>query len=82
MGRGGIVDERALAKAIDEELICGACLDVYETEPINENNPLLKVKYPQRLVLTPHSAWTSIEARTQLVDIVANNIKEYLESMD
>lgn len=80
MGRGGIVDEHALAKAIDDKKISGACLDVYVKEPIEGANPLLDVKFPQRLVLTPHSAWASIEARIRLVDIVVKNIKEYVET--
>jgi len=79
VGRGGIVDEIALAKAIDNHEIGGACIDVFEQEPIHANNPLLNVKYPERLVLTPHNAWASIEARTKLVDIVCENIENYLK---
>ena len=79
VGRGGIVDEAALATAIDQKEIGGACIDVYEQEPIDENHPLLSVKYPERLVLTPHNAWASKEARTKLIDIVCENIKVFLE---
>lgn len=78
VGRGGIVDEAALAKAISEQKIGGACIDVFEKEPINSNNPLLDVKFPEKLVLTPHNAWASIEARTNLLEIVCENIELYL----
>lgn len=76
LGRGGIINEADLAKIIDEkEIYCG--IDVVSVEPILENNPLLKVKNKQRLLLTPHIGWASIEARTRLVKMVAENIKEF-----
>lgn len=78
VGRGGIVDEKALADTIDQQAIGGACIDVFEQEPINADNPLLSVRYPDRLVLSPHNAWASIEARTRLVEIIIENIKSYL----
>lgn len=78
VGRGGIVNEKELANAIDRRLIGGACIDVFEQEPIDEKSPLLSVQYPERLVLSPHNAWASIEARTRLVEIIMENIKTYL----
>lgn len=78
VGRGGIVDEEALAEAIDSHQIAGACIDVFDHEPIMAQNPLLHVKHPEKLVLTPHIAWASIEARTNLIDIVCKNIEEYI----
>jgi glycerate dehydrogenase len=80
VGRGGIVHEGDLARAIDDQIIGGACIDVFGKEPIEADNPLLKVKHPDRLVLSPHNAWASIEARIKLVQIVLNNIQKYLES--
>jgi len=78
LGRGGIINEEDLAKIIDEkEIYCG--IDVVSKEPIEENNPLLKVKNKNRLVLTPHIGWASIEARTRLVSMVAKNIEEFLK---
>ena len=74
MGRGGIVDEKALAEAIDSGTIAGAALDVFAKEPVPADNPLLHVKYPQRLRLTPHTAWASTEARDRLVQQIADNI--------
>ncbi|MEO5998157.1 MAG: D-2-hydroxyacid dehydrogenase [Chitinophagaceae bacterium] len=78
-GRGGIVNEADLARAIDEDLIAGAGIDVFEKEPIDLNNPLLKVQKKDKLVLTPHVTWASIEARILLIEKVARNIREYLE---
>ncbi len=66
-GRGGIVNEADLAKAIDEDLVGGACFDVFSKEPIEVNNPFLKVKNKHKLLLTPHVAWASIEARKTLI---------------
>ncbi|AGR76602.1 2-hydroxyacid dehydrogenase [Aliarcobacter butzleri 7h1h] len=78
LGRGGIINENDLAKLIDEkEIYCG--IDVVSKEPIEESNPLLKVKNKNRLLLTPHIGWASIEARTRLVNMVALNIKEFLK---
>lgn len=74
MGRGGIVVEDALAKVIDEGVIGGAGLDVYSVEPIPADHPLLHTRHPERLSLTPHIAWASIEARERLIQSIAGNI--------
>ncbi|MBQ7271188.1 MAG: D-2-hydroxyacid dehydrogenase [Campylobacter sp.] len=76
-GRGGIVDEKALAKAIDEKNLKVA-LDVLEIEPMIENHPLLSVKNKENLIITPHIAWASNEARATLVELVAKNIKDFI----
>jgi lactate dehydrogenase-like 2-hydroxyacid dehydrogenase len=78
LGRGGIVNEGDLARALDEGLIAGAGLDVFEQEPMDAKNPLLNLKNPERLVLTPHIAWTSIEARQTLLKEIAHNIEAFL----
>lgn len=77
-GRGGIVNENDLALALDEDLIAGAGLDVFEQEPIPPDNPLLGIRKKEKLVLTPHMTWASVEARTALVDGIIENIKEIL----
>lgn len=75
LGRGGIIDEDAIARIVDErEIYIG--LDVFEKEPLPENSQLLKVKNKERLHLTPHIAWTSKEAREKLIEGVIANIKE------
>jgi glycerate dehydrogenase len=76
-GRGGIVNEADLAKALDEKLIAGAAIDVYEQEPINASNPLLKIKNPERLILSPHIAWSALEARQELLRQIIGHIKDY-----
>jgi lactate dehydrogenase-like 2-hydroxyacid dehydrogenase len=77
LGRGGIINEDDLSVLIDEkEIYCG--IDVVSKEPIEELNPLLKIKNKDRLLLTPHIGWASIEARTRLIKMVADNIKEFL----
>ncbi|MDR0955046.1 MAG: D-2-hydroxyacid dehydrogenase [Rikenellaceae bacterium] len=78
VARGGIVDEAALARAIDQRVIAGAALDVFEHEPMPAGNPLLAVRDPDRLLLAPHSAWNSAEARTELILRVAQNIREFV----
>ena len=79
LGRGGIINETELAKILDEkEIYCG--LDVVTKEPIEQNNPLLNVKNKQRLLLTPHIAWASIEARKRLIEKVAKNIEDFLKA--
>lgn len=80
MGRGGIVDEVALAEAIDSEQIAGAALDVFEKEPIEAENPLLRTKYPERLRFSPHSAWASDESIKRLVKLIAENISTFYSS--
>lgn len=78
VGRGTIINEKDLAKAIDNDEIGGACLDVFENEPIKDNNPLLNIKNRDKIVLTPHIAWASIEARGRLIDEVYKNIRAFL----
>ena len=77
MGRGPIVVDEDLARAIDEEIIAGAALDVFTVEPIKKENPLLHVKNKENLMLTPHVAWASVEARTRLLNEVVKNIESF-----
>lgn len=77
MGRGPIIVEEDLARAIDEEKIAGAALDVFSVEPILSKNPLLSVKNKDRLVLTPHIAWASVEARERLFNDLIENIRAF-----
>lgn len=76
-GRGGIVDENAVARAIDERNLRFAS-DVLETEPMRADHPLLSIKNKENLILTPHVAWASFEARERLVAMIVENIKEFL----
>jgi glycerate dehydrogenase len=79
LGRGEIVNEDDLAFALDNGLISAAGLDVFKEEPIDAENPLLKIKNTDKLVMTPHIAWASIEARTLLMEKIKQNIEEFLK---
>jgi len=76
LGRGGIINEKDLAKVLESKNILVG-LDVFEKEPINADNPLLKFK--EKTLLSPHIAWTSIEARNKLMDGIYKNIEEFVE---
>lgn len=76
MGRGAIIDEKALADAVDAGVIAGAGIDVFVTEPIPEDHPYLMMKHPERMRLAPHVAWASMEARQRLVGMMADNIRK------
>jgi len=78
MGRGGIVNEADLVKALNGHIIAGAGVDVFSAEPIPFGHPFYGVNDQQRLLLTPHIAWTSVEARTLLAEKIAQNIKSFL----
>ena len=77
MGRGPIVVEEDLARAIDEDRIRGAALDVFEVESIKINSPLLTMKNKDRIILSPHIAWASVEARERLFNEVVENITAF-----
>ena len=76
MGRGASVVEPDLAEAVDAGVIAGAGIDVFVTEPIPENHPYMQMKHPERMRLTPHIAWASMEARQRLIAIMAENIRK------
>ena len=80
VGRGGIIREADLARALDADLLAGAALDVFEQEPIRPDNPLLHIRNKHKLVLTPHIAWGSLEARTVLLEKVGHNIRSFIQS--
>jgi lactate dehydrogenase-like 2-hydroxyacid dehydrogenase len=76
-GRGKILNETDLARALNENLIAAAGLDVLEKEPIDAGNPLLKINNPEKLLITPHIAWISEEARETLVEGIYKNILDW-----
>ena len=77
LGRGQIVAEDDLYHALVEEKISAAGLDVLCQEPMRADNPLLKIKDSRKLLITPHVAWASVEARTNLMNIILGQIKEF-----
>lgn len=74
--RGGIMDERDLARALSEGIIGGAAVDALVMEPMQKGNPLLDAP---NITITPHVAWAPIETRERLLDIVCDNIACYME---
>ena len=75
--RGGIVDETALLHALQQRRLAAAAVDVLSVEPPARDNPLLEVSLPN-LMVTPHIAWASREARQRLIDEIALNIAAWL----
>lgn len=80
LGRGPIVVEKDLADALDNGDIAAAGLDVLSVEPMREDNPLRRIKDSEKLIITPHIAWASVEARTRLMEIILGQIKEFFKS--
>lgn len=74
-GRGPLVHESDLAQALNEHKLAAYCADVLSVEPASENNPLLTA---HNTYLTPHIAWATKEARTRLLHICIENIKNYI----
>lgn len=75
IGRGGIINEEDLVKALNDNLISGAGVDVFSKEPLPADSPFFKIEDMTKIILAPHIGWTSIEARKLLVKKVAENIK-------
>ena len=82
MGRGPIVDEEALVRAVRDGKIAGAALDVIDGEPMKKDSPLRKLSDDPRLLVTPHIAWATVEARNRLMQEVLLNIKSYIAGED
>nr|WP_295283773.1 D-2-hydroxyacid dehydrogenase [uncultured Blautia sp.] len=77
LGRGPIVVEQDLCDALEAGDIAAAGLDVLCKEPMSGTNPLVKIKDSKRLIITPHIAWASVEARNRLMQIIAGQIKDF-----
>lgn len=77
-GRGGIINESDLACALNDNLIAGAALDVMNQEPPDPSNPLFQLNNPEKLLVTPHIAWASVESRERLMQGIISNITEFL----
>ena len=77
VARGGIIDEAALAEALDSGWVSAAALDVFSVEPLKES-PLFHIRDKYRLLASPHNAWAAAEAIDRLLECVAENIREYI----
>jgi glycerate dehydrogenase len=73
------VVEQDLADALNAGKIAAAGLDVLSEEPMRADNPLREIKDSEKLFITPHIAWASVEARTRLMEIILEQIKDYLK---
>lgn len=78
VGRGPIIDEKALVDALNEGQIAGAGLDVLDKEPMEEASPFWNVKNKDNLLITPHVAWGTVEARQRLMKKVEKQVEEFL----
>ena len=76
-GRGGIINEAGLARALNENVIAAAGIDVHKEEPIRPDNPLMRIVNKEKILITPHMAWASIESRSRLIEGIARNIEQY-----
>lgn len=75
--RGGLIDENALAAALNSGKIAGAALDVLTSEPPKADNPLIHAK---NCIITPHMAWASLEARVRLLHATEDNVRAFLQN--
>jgi glycerate dehydrogenase len=78
LGRGGIVKESDLVRALNENIISAAALDVLEVEPMKKDSPFFDLVEKEKLFVTPHIAWASIEARKRLLNEVVLNIEAFI----
>lgn len=77
--RGGIIVEADLVKALNDGLVAGAAIDVFEQEPLPASHPYMaELKDPSKLLLSPHIGWTSIEARKKLIEVLEGNIRSFI----
>lgn len=74
--RGGLVDEAALADALNSGKIAGACLDTVAEEPMLADNPLLGAN---NCIITPHIGWAPRETRERLLKIALQNLKSFID---
>lgn len=79
VARGPVVKEDDLLEALEEEYLAGAALDVFEKEPIEENNPLFRLKDSSKIIFSPHNAWATVESRSRLVHETYLNVEAFLD---
>ncbi len=76
--RGAVLDEEAVARAVEEGRISGFGCDVYSVEPFTEDHPYNRIKHMNNVLLTPHAAWGSYEARERCINVIAENIESFI----
>lgn len=80
VGRGGIINEDALAQALQENCISGAAIDVMQKEPLPISSPLLDEKIASRILITPHVAWVSDKALDSLMQLTYKNVETFINN--
>jgi len=80
VARGGIVDSQAITSAINNEQIIGYATDVFEQEPITNDDPLLTLKNHPRVIFSPHNAWGSKGAQLKLWDILSHQVSDFINN--
>ena len=75
--RGAVLDENAVALAVEGGKISAFGCDVYSVEPFDEKHPFYRIKNRENVLLTPHSAWGAYEARERCINIIADNIEAF-----
>ena len=78
VARGGVVDSQALTDAVHNEQIIGYASDVFEQEPIVDNDPLLSIAHHPRVIFSPHNAWGSKSAQETLWQILSKQVAEFI----
>lgn len=77
--RGAVLDEAAVAEAVKNAEIGAFGCDVYSREPFDKHHPYNEIMHLDNVILTPHSAWASYEARTRCAEIISDNIASYIK---
>ena len=77
--RGAVLDEEAVTRAIEQEKIAAFGCDVYSVEPFGREHPYDRIKHQDNVILTPHAAWGSYEARERCINIIAENIDAFIK---
>ena len=77
--RGAVTDEEAIANAVEEGRVAAFGCDVYSSEPFDTDHPFYRIKDRSNVILTPHAAWGSYEAREKCIEIIASNIESFIE---
>ena len=80
VARGPVVNDADLAEALNNGTIAGAGLDVLGVEPMEKDNPLGLIKDSRKLLITPHMAWASVEARVRLLHATEDNVRAFLQN--
>ncbi|MFI3212934.1 MAG: D-2-hydroxyacid dehydrogenase [Eubacteriales bacterium] len=79
VARGPVINDADLYTALTTDMIAGAGLDVLTKEPMEKDNPLGKIKDSRKLLITPHMAWASVEARTRCMEEIDKNIQAFIK---